>query len=177
MHFPAAAPFHAIKTPSRLATRFQEENALTTEVGEADCANIGGLCHLRSDLFSYFGNVSLQQSFFHERVNFPTSGWSKNRKEDSKQTVQIHFERSFASKRAGMLHMSCSMRSTICLDRCSFQVGKGVEVPTLPDRGLLVDLHWIEKMLSGDKTWEIRGDNCNVRERIGALVAGKTVAA
>ena len=37
---------------------------------------------------------------------------------------------------------------------------------------------WIfsDKMLSGKKVWEIRGENCT-RDRIGALVAGTAVSA
>ncbi|MCG6537850.1 MAG: ASCH domain-containing protein [Syntrophales bacterium LBB04] len=39
-------------------------------------------------------------------------------------------------------------------------------------KGLLVRSPWIEKILAGRKTWEIRGSNTNIRGRIGLIKSG-----
>ncbi len=41
-----------------------------------------------------------------------------------------------------------------------------------PSRALLMDSKWLDKILNGSKTWEVRGDNTKIRETIGALSAG-----
>ena len=38
-------------------------------------------------------------------------------------------------------------------------------------RGLIIRSRWIDKILAGEKTWEIRGSRTNIRERI-ALIRG-----
>lgn len=40
-----------------------------------------------------------------------------------------------------------------------------------PARGLLVDMCWIDLILSGKKTWELRSTNTNVLEKIGYLAS------
>lgn len=37
----------------------------------------------------------------------------------------------------------------------------------LPEKGLLVDLEWIDKILSGSKTWELRGEATKHRGPLG----------
>jgi hypothetical protein len=39
-------------------------------------------------------------------------------------------------------------------------------------RGLLIRSPWIEEILRGRKTWEIRGSNTNIRGRIGLIRSG-----
>ena len=39
-------------------------------------------------------------------------------------------------------------------------------------RGLVIRSPWIEKILSGDKTWEIRGTRTNIRGPIGLIRKG-----
>lgn len=39
-------------------------------------------------------------------------------------------------------------------------------------RGLIIASPWIEKILSGEKTWEIRGTNTGIRERIALIRKG-----
>jgi len=39
-------------------------------------------------------------------------------------------------------------------------------------RGLLIRSPWIEKILTGRKSWEIRGSNTNIRGRIGLIRSG-----
>ncbi len=39
-------------------------------------------------------------------------------------------------------------------------------------RGLIIRRPWIEKILAGEKTWEIRGSNTKLRERIALIRAG-----
>jgi hypothetical protein len=39
-------------------------------------------------------------------------------------------------------------------------------------RGLMVRSPWIEKILAGEKTWEIRGSNTRVRESVALIRAG-----
>lgn len=39
-------------------------------------------------------------------------------------------------------------------------------------RGLIIAELWITKILSGEKTWEIRGTSTKVRERIGLIRKG-----
>lgn len=39
-------------------------------------------------------------------------------------------------------------------------------------RGLIIAEPWITKILSGEKTWEIRGTGTKVRERIGLIRKG-----
>ena len=42
----------------------------------------------------------------------------------------------------------------------------------LPDLGLILDYQWIEKILSGEKSMEVRSRNCKVRDRIGLCKNG-----
>lgn len=42
----------------------------------------------------------------------------------------------------------------------------------LPDRALIVRQPWIDLILSGKKTWEMRGAKINVRGRIGLIEQG-----
>ena len=42
-------------------------------------------------------------------------------------------------------------------------------------KGLIVRSPWIEKILSGEKTWELRGSNTKIRGKI-ALIAGGSKA-
>ena len=39
-------------------------------------------------------------------------------------------------------------------------------------RGLLIKKFWLEKILEGEKTWEIRGSNTHIRGRIGLIESG-----
>ncbi len=39
-------------------------------------------------------------------------------------------------------------------------------------RALIIKKHWLDLILSGEKTWEIRGSNTNVREKIGLIESG-----
>jgi hypothetical protein len=39
-------------------------------------------------------------------------------------------------------------------------------------RGLIIRSPWIEKILAGQKTWEIRGSRTKIRERIGLIRGG-----
>lgn len=39
-------------------------------------------------------------------------------------------------------------------------------------RALVIREPWINLILEGRKTWEIRGSNCNIRERIGLVRSG-----
>lgn len=44
-----------------------------------------------------------------------------------------------------------------------------------PTRGLLVDQHWIDRILSHGKCWEVRGDNTKTRSTIGYLTDFSTL--
>ena len=39
-------------------------------------------------------------------------------------------------------------------------------------KGLIIKSPWIEKILSGKKTWEIRGSNTKIRGKIGLIRSG-----
>lgn len=42
-------------------------------------------------------------------------------------------------------------------------------INNLPTKGLLIRQPWIDFILSGDKTWEIRGSKTNIRGTIGLI--------
>jgi hypothetical protein len=44
--------------------------------------------------------------------------------------------------------------------------------PPLPGRALVVRKPWIDLILAGEKTWEIRGSNTAVRGRVGLIESG-----
>jgi hypothetical protein len=39
-------------------------------------------------------------------------------------------------------------------------------------KGLLIKSPWIDKILNGEKTWEIRGSNTNIRGKIALIKSG-----
>ena len=39
-------------------------------------------------------------------------------------------------------------------------------------RGLVIKSPWIDKILNGEKTWEIRGSNSNIRGKIALIKSG-----
>ncbi len=43
---------------------------------------------------------------------------------------------------------------------------------SLPTKGLIIDQPWIDLILSGDKTWEMRSRSCRIRGRIGLIRKG-----
>lgn len=40
------------------------------------------------------------------------------------------------------------------------------------ERALIIKKHWLDLILSGKKTWEIRGNNTKIRGRIGLVESG-----
>ena len=42
-------------------------------------------------------------------------------------------------------------------------------------KGLKIKEKWLNLILLGDKTWEIRGNNCNIRGRIGLVQCGSSM--
>lgn len=42
----------------------------------------------------------------------------------------------------------------------------------LPERGLIIDEKWIVKILTGEKTWEMRTTKTKIRGRIGLIMKG-----
>jgi ASCH domain len=43
---------------------------------------------------------------------------------------------------------------------------------TAPKRGLIIKEHWLNHILEGRKTWEIRGSNTTIREEIALIQSG-----
>lgn len=39
-------------------------------------------------------------------------------------------------------------------------------------RGLIIKKRWLDLIIEGVKTWEIRNSNCRIRERIGLIQSG-----
>lgn len=42
-------------------------------------------------------------------------------------------------------------------------------------KGFIVKRYWANLILSGEKTWEIRGSRCNIRGTVGILSEGKVL--
>ena len=40
-----------------------------------------------------------------------------------------------------------------------------------PSRALLMDMKWLDRILDGSKSWEVRGENTKIRETIGSSSA------
>lgn len=40
------------------------------------------------------------------------------------------------------------------------------------ERALIIKKHWLDLILSGQKTWEIRGNNTKIRGKIGLIESG-----
>lgn len=46
------------------------------------------------------------------------------------------------------------------------------ELQTIPSKGLVIKKQWLNLILEGDKTWEIRGTNTRIRGEIALIQSG-----